>query len=107
MNEILYQICRNDLFLMDWHPYPSTLISKRVGMSLCKTRKELKKLKEQGLIKSVIYSEVDEEQNYIFRGYESTEKAKSTEEYKKAYLEEEKSRKEIWGTGMAKDEMYG
>ena len=89
MNEILYHLCRHYVSIMDgWIPFPSTCLSQVCEMSLYKTRKELKKLKEQGLVVSDRYCEVGEDGNYLINGYTITEKAKETEEYKKAYDEE-------------------
>ncbi|WP_305084794.1 hypothetical protein [uncultured Dubosiella sp.] len=89
MNEVLYKLCRHCVGVMDgWHPYPSTALSKNCGLSLYRTRKELKKLKEQGLVVSDMEFLSDEDGNYIIRGYTITEKAKQTEEYLKAWEEE-------------------
>ena len=65
-----------------------------------KTRKELKKLKEQGLVVSERYCEVGEDGNCLINGYTITEKAKETEEYKKARAEERKLCYESFGYDM-------
>ncbi len=89
MNEILYTLCRHNLSIMGgWVPYPSTHLSKCCGLSLYKTRKELKKLKDQGLVVSDIKIISDDEGTAILRGYKITDKAKNTEEYRKAHKEE-------------------
>lgn len=89
MNEVLYRLCRHCVSIMDgWVPYPSTILSKVCDMSLYKTRKELKRLKELGYVKSDRWCNVEEDGNYLVSGYTITEKAKETEEYKKAHAEE-------------------
>lgn len=91
MNKVLFNICKHCVSLIDgWHPYPSTCLSKKCNITLYQTRKELKKLKELGLIKSDIQTITDDEGTCILRGYTITEKAKETEEYKKAFEEERK-----------------
>lgn len=98
MNRVLYTLCRHNLNIMDgWLPFPSTAISRILDISLYKTRKELKKLKEQGLVESCIDSISDDEGTCVLRGYRITEKAKETEEYKKAFEEERKICKECFG----------
>lgn len=98
MNDVLYRLCRHDVAIdmYSWVPYPSTSLSKSCGLSLYQTRKELKKLKEQGLVDSFIDSISDDEGTCVLRGYGVTKKGKQTEEYKKAWEEERKLCKEIW-----------
>ena len=58
MNDVLYAICRNSLSIMDgWIPTPSTVIAEELGMSVYQVRKELKRLKELGLVVSTIYDQ--------------------------------------------------
>ena len=73
-----------------WCPYPSTCLSNVCEMSLYQTRKELKKLKEQGFIVADRYCEIGEDRNYLISGYTITDKAKETQEYKMAFEEERK-----------------
>jgi DNA-binding PadR family transcriptional regulator len=65
--------------------------------TLYQIRKELKRLKEQGLIESVRYCEVGEDRNYLVSGYQITDKAKDTPEYKKAWEEEREICKKAFG----------
>ena len=65
-------------------------------MSLYKTRKELKALKEQGYVISDRYTESTEDGQILINGYTITEKAKETEEYKKAFAEEKQAVKECF-----------
>lgn len=98
MNNVLFHLCRHCVNIMDgWYPFPSTYLSKICGLSLCKTRKELKALKEAGLVVSDRYCLVGEDRNILVSGYTITEKAKETEEYKKAYAEEADICKKAFG----------
>ena len=98
MNQILYNLCRHSLNIMDgWSPYPSTALSKNCGMSLYQTRKELKRLKQLGLVDSDIQTISDDEGTYILRGYTITKEAEKTEEYKKAHAEEREICLKVFG----------
>ena len=105
MNDVLYRLCRHDVSIdmYSWVPYPSTSLSKSCGLSLYQTRKELKKLKEQGLVESCIDSISDDEGTCVLRGYHITEKAKETEEYKKAWQEEREICKECFGIDIGEE----
>ncbi|MEX0084905.1 hypothetical protein AB2T90_20990 [Clostridium butyricum] len=91
MNEVLYQLCRHCVSVMDgWIPYPSTIIAKTLKISVGKVRYQLKKLKLNGFVESFSYGgQTEEGKVYCIKGFIITDKAKGTEEYKKA-LEEEK-----------------
>ena len=105
MNEVLYRLCRHCLNIMDgWIPYPSTCLSRNLEMSLYKTRKELKRLKEQGYVISDRYVEVGEDRNIIVNGFTITKKARETEEYKKAYEEERQLLKECFNFDIGESE---
>ena len=105
MNEILYRLCRHNVNIMDGYiPFPSTCLSRLCNTSLYKTRKELKKLKEQGLVVSDRYCEIGEDRNILVNGYTITEKAKETEEYKKAFQEEAAICKECFGINFKRGE---
>jgi hypothetical protein len=66
-------------------------------LSLYKTRKELKSLKEQGYVVANRYTESTEDGQILINGYTITEKAKETEEYKKAFEVEARIVKEVYG----------
>lgn len=88
-NSILYVICRHSVSIMDgWIPFPSTCIAHVTQIDLKTVRKELKRLKKEGLVDSDLYVELDEERPILVRGYIVTEKGKQTEEYREAYEEE-------------------
>lgn len=98
MNQILYNLCRHSLNIMDgWLPYPSTALSKHCNLSLYQTRKELKRLKQLGLVDSDIQTISDDERTYILRGYTITKEAKKTDEYKKAHAEEREICLKVFG----------
>jgi hypothetical protein len=78
-------------------PFPSTVLSKSCNLSLYKTRKELKALKEQGYVVADRYTESTEDGQILINGYTITEKAKGTEEYKKAFEVERKIVKDVYG----------
>lgn len=108
MNDVLYMLCQHDCSIMyDGCPLPATKIAPCLAISLYKARKELKRLKELGYVKSVIKSGFDDYycQNYILRGYEITEKAKENEEYKKAWENERKICKECFGFDIGASEV--
>ncbi len=63
-------------------PFPSTAFLAANGGSLYQIRKELKQLKDKGLIESVHYCQVTEDGNFLRNGYTVTNAGKCTEEYK-------------------------
>ena len=81
-----------------WVPYPSTFIASQLNISVDKVRYQLKKLKEQELVESFRYGGQTEDGDvYCMRGFRITDKAKETEEYKKALEEEKEICKECFG----------
>lgn len=105
MNDVLYAICCVYMDIMTNRiPIPSTIIANELKISVYQARKELKKLKEAGLVVSTIYCDINQFGNFILRGYTITEKAKDTKEYKTAYEESEKVMKECFEIGILKDE---
>lgn len=104
MNDVLYKLSKQNVRIIDgWYPYPSTGLCDVCNLSLYQTRKQLKKLKEMGLVESCIECVVDEERNFIIRGYRVTEKGKKTDEYKKALSEERQICKEIFGIDIGEE----
>lgn len=101
MNEVLKILCNHNVNVMNVGlPFPSTIISELCGMTLYKTRKELKRLKEEGLVTSQIYCEKTDDGNFLLRGYIITEKAKDTEEYKWAWEEQRKIFKSVYNVDI-------
>lgn len=98
MNKVLYHLCLHCVDIMDGYlPFPSTILSELCNLSLYKTRKELKSLKEQGYVIADRYTESTEDGQILLNGYTITEKAKETEEYKKAFEIERNIVKDVWG----------
>lgn len=99
MDDILYALCRHCVGIMDgWHPYPSTAIASQLGIPIGKVRYHLKKLKTQGMVKS-FHESGSAEDGDVFGawGFGITDKAKESDEYKKAYEEESQLCKECFG----------
>lgn len=96
-NSIFYILCRHSVSIMDgWIPYPSTCIARSTQLDLKTVRKELKRLKKEGLVDSDLYVEMGEERPILVRGYIVTEKGKQTEEYKHAHEIERRICKEVF-----------
>lgn len=81
MNNVLFALCTHSTNIMDgWHPFPAWAVAQCAGVSLYKARKELRKLKEEGL--AYTFSAVlDSEEPLPYNGWGITEKARKTEEY--------------------------
>ena len=89
MNDVLYQLCRHNVSIMDgWHPVPARLIAEHLNLTISQTRYNLRKLKCSGYV--VTFSELfgDEERMIPYHGWTITDQAKETKEYKKAWEEE-------------------
>lgn len=96
-NIIFYVLCRHSVSIMDgWIPFPSTCIAQTTQIDLKIVRKELKRLKQEGLVDSDLYVEMGEERPILVRGYILTEKGKETEEYKCAHEVERRICKEVF-----------
>lgn len=108
MNETLYALCQHCVSITQgWIPIPSTCLSQTLGKSLYQTRKELKQLKEQGLVVSERYCQVGEDRNYLVSGYQITDKAKSTQEYKIAWEEERRICKDVFDIDIGEPRVKG
>lgn len=72
------------------HVLPSTVVSRGLGISLYKTRKYIKELVADGLLKSdiVVDNYDDDYPPILVRGYCLTKKGFETEEYKNAWEKE-------------------
>ena len=100
MSEILALLCAHDCnFYGCWYPVPSTLIANHCKISRYKALKELHKLRDEGLIVSNIHSEYSDWdcRYHLYRGWNVTDKAKKTPEYKEAWEKERASCKECFG----------
>ena len=90
--------------MCNWIPIPSTIIADELKISVYQVRKELKKLKEMGLVVSIMYCDKTKFGNFIIRSYTITEKARDTKEYKTAYENAEKVMRECFEMQMSEDE---
>lgn len=98
MNEALYRLCVHEVNLIDgWSPIPARFIAESMGVSLSTARRRLRGLKAVGLARTFcVVPDCDDELIPPYWGWGITDKAKETEEYKKAYFDELEYRKEIW-----------
>jgi hypothetical protein len=89
MNEILYQLCRRNVSIMDgWLPVPARSIAKCLNLTVNQARYQLRKLKKLGYVKTISELLGDEDDMIPYHGWAITDKAEETEEYKKAWKEE-------------------
>ena len=89
MNDVLYQLCRHNVsFMGGWNPFPARLIAEYLNLTTNQARYKLRKLKQLGLVKSCREVLKDEYGCVLCNGWKITDKAKETEEYKKAREEE-------------------
>lgn len=79
-----------------WYPYPARCIADCIGLSLYKVRKELKRLKELGVVISDHYCEVGEDGNYLINGWVVTQLGNKTDMYKKMDEEAAKAIRECF-----------
>lgn len=86
-----------------WLPYPSTNMARATNLTLYQARKQLRLLKEAGLVKSQTIAHFDEMdyRTHLISGYVLTETAKDTEEYKQAMQKEIALCKKYFGTTIA------
>ena len=73
-------------------PILRSIILKRTGLNLYQYRKQIKELKDNGLIEYTRYMEYDFcegylQDSYLVQGWLLTGKGRETEEYKKASIE--------------------
>ena len=90
MNEVLYQLCKYCIQITDGsRPVSSNTIANSLGLTRNQARYRLRKLKQLGLVESCCELLGDEEDGYFpYHGWRITDKARETEEYKKAWEEE-------------------
>lgn len=106
-NPILFSLCMHSCSIMDgWIPYPSTCISRSTKIELSIVRKELKRLKKEGLVDSDLYVDRGEDRPILIRGYIITEKGKDTDEYRKAWEMERRICKECFDIDIGGVEVH-
>ena len=89
MNDVLYQLCRYCISIVgSQYPVPARLIAEHLNLTINQARYRLRKLKQLGLAESCREIYRDDYSCFLFVGWRLTDKAKETEEYKKAWEEE-------------------
>lgn len=88
-NPVFQTLCNYDADFMvtEGFPIPRKLIQDVLGLSKHQVLKELRKLREKGLVKLVrvnYYDDYDCE-NHLLIGYEVTDLGQKTDEYKSAH----------------------
>ena len=84
MNQILYALCRHCVGIMDgWRPFPAWAVAQQAGVSLYAARKELRRLKQEGIVYTISEKpSVDDCECVVpYHGWTITRKAYDTEEY--------------------------
>lgn len=90
MNEVLYELCCYYINEIDCpkSPVSSRSISFELNLTVSQTRYRLRKLKKLGYVETTSEFVISEDCNLPYHGWTITDKAKETEEYKKAWEEE-------------------
>lgn len=106
MNQTLYYLCRHAVDIMDgWRPFPARLIAEETGVSLSTARRNLRKLKAEGYADTICENMMpDDEQPLPYHGWTITNKARETEEYKRAWEEEKQICRKVFGEHMFPEE---
>lgn len=106
MNDTLYHLCRMCCDIMSgWHPVPAWVIAELTNVSVFTARRRLRKLKEDGLTKTICENmAADDEMPIPYHGWTITDKARETEEYKKAWAEEVEICRKVFGKDMFPEE---
>ena len=84
MNQILYALCRHCVGIMDgWRPFPAWAVAQQADVSLYAARKELKRLKQEGVIDTICEKPSADDCEFAlpYHGWTITRKAYDTEEY--------------------------
>lgn len=106
MNETLYTLCRYAVNIMSgWHPVPARLIAQQTGVSISTARRRLRKLKADGYANTICENiNPDDEPPFPYHGWNITDKARETEEFKKAQKEEIEICRKVFGEDMFPEE---
>ena len=97
MNKVLYQLCRRKVSIMDvWLTMPARSIAECLNLTASQTHYQLRKLKKLGYVKTISEDVIGEDFHLSYHGWTITNKAKETEEYKKAWEEERELCKECF-----------
>ena len=105
MNDILYQLCRRNVSIMDgWLPVPARSIAKCLNLTVNQARYQLRKLKKLGYVETSSGYVISEDCRLPYYGWTITDKAKETEEYKKAWEEERELCKKYFDMDIGEQE---
>lgn len=90
MNDVLYELCCHYINTNDCSnaPVSSRSVSFRLNLTVSQTRYRLRKLKKLGYVETPSGFVISEFCSLPYHGWTITDKAKETEEYKKAWKEE-------------------
>lgn len=81
MNDVLFALCRHSTNIMDgWRPFPARAVAQATGTTLYKARKELRRLKAEGLVYT-FSAIMDREEPLPYWGWGITDAARRSEEY--------------------------
>lgn len=84
LNKVLYALCRHCVSIMDgWMPFPAWAIAHQAGISLYAARKELRRLRQEGIVDTISAKlpSDDCESTLPYHGWTITHKAYDTDEY--------------------------
>lgn len=106
MNEVLYELC---CYCIDEDgctiaPVSSRSVSFRANLTVNQTRYRLRKLKKLGYVKTCSGYVISEECRLPYYGWIITDKAKETEEYKKAWEEKREFYKKYFDMDIGEPE---
>ena len=105
MNEVLYTLCRYSVSIVgSQYPVPAHLLTKPLNLTINQVRYRLRKLKQLGLAESCCEIYRDEYSCFPCHGWRLTDKAKETEEYRKAWEEERALCKKCFGMDIGEPE---
>lgn len=101
---VFQSLCRHACCIFGgWAPYPTRCMAESTSLSMYKTRKELHRLRDLGLVEVARHCEVTEEGNYLMTGWVVTQQGMKTETYKQMDEEEAQRVRESFNFNM-KDE---
>lgn len=106
MNEVLYELC---CYCIDEDGCTITLVSSRsvsfrLNLTVNQTRYRLRKLKKSGYVKTCSGYVISEDCHLPYYGWTITDKAKETEEYKKAWEEKREFYKKYFDMDIGEPE---
>lgn len=103
MNEVLYQLCRYSISIVgSYYPVPAHLIAKHLTIN--QVRYRLRKLKQLGFVESCCEIYRDDYSCFPCNGWRLTDKAKETEEYRRAWEEERELCKKCFDMDIGEQE---